>query len=444
MNALKLLRVKVVFSIVLVQMVILATILATLNLSLRGMEFKKSRDFIQYLEENGGHIISHKNKLVEKESTAITTLEQEIQEFKSISQQDKFYNLMDRISFQLLSNTPEIRNYFSVNVSYAGAINEIIYDFPLNYTKDEISSLLKIVLKRNRMKGMVNGVIYSISPTKYGNYLICFLNIKSEIATLNQLFWYSLLIYIGSLVISFLFSIGIAKIITKSTDEAFEKQKRFIADAGHELKTPIAVISANIDVLEPTLKDNKFFQYIKAENKRMGELVKDLLYLAKNDANKNEVNFYDFDFSKAMENAILPFEVIAFESKMKLSINIQKDIQVYGNEKELKQLAIILVDNAIKNSEEGAEITVTAAAEYQKVLFKVRNTGAGIKKEDIEKIFNRFYRADTSRARKTGGYGLGLSIAKSIATEHGGTISVTSEIDKYAEFQLTLPKKAKK
>ena len=138
---------------------------------------------------------------------------------------------------------------------------------------------------------------------------------------------------------------------------------------------------------------------------------------------------------------MLPFEVIAFESQKTLSLNIQKGIICNGDEKSLKQIFVILVDNAIKNSETNDKISVTASADEKKILFKVHNTGAGIPKEELEKIFLRFYRSDYSRARKTGGYGLGLAIAKSIAEDHGGTLYASSEVGKWAEFTLVLPKK---
>ena len=138
---------------------------------------------------------------------------------------------------------------------------------------------------------------------------------------------------------------------------------------------------------------------------------------------------------------MLPFEVVAFEAGKTLEFDIEKHITCNGDEKSLNQVFIILVDNALKNSEEGAHITVRAYAEGQKIIYKVRNTGAGIPKEELEKIFLRFYRSDSSRVRKTGGCGLGLAIARAIATDHDGTLVADSELGEWAEFTLTIPKK---
>jgi signal transduction histidine kinase len=124
-----------------------------------------------------------------------------------------------------------------------------------------------------------------------------------------------------------------------------------------------------------------------------------------------------------------------------MNFDIEKNIMCVGDEKTLKQVFVILVDNAIKNSDKGAKITVRAFSESQRIIYKVHNTGAGIPKEELEKIFLRFYRSDSSRARRTGGYGLGLAIARAIAQDHGGTLVANSELGKWAEFTLTLPKR---
>ena len=153
------------------------------------------------------------------------------------------------------------------------------------------------------------------------------------------------------------------------------------------------------------------------------------------------MSFFDFNFSNAVENSVLPFEVVAFESQKTLELDVQKGIICNGDEKSLKQIFIILVDNAIKNSEEGAKIRVTATSDDKKIVLKVYNTGSGIPKDELEKIFLRFYRSDSSRVRKTGGYGLGLAIARTIAEDHGGTLTATSEVGHWAEFTLTIPKK---
>ncbi|MBQ2481928.1 MAG: GHKL domain-containing protein, partial [Treponema sp.] len=231
-----------------------------------------------------------------------------------------------------------------------------------------------------------------------------------------------------------------SRIAVEPVEEAFLRQRNFIADASHELKTPIAVIGANIDVVEQELPGNKWLGYIKTENSRMAELVKNLLYLAKNDADRNNLCMMKFDFANAVEGAALPFESVAMEQGKSMDISVPEEpLWVMGDESHIKQVAVILIDNAIKNSDAGAVIKISVRAEGKKGFLTVYNTGRGIAEKDIPQIFNRFYRADSSRARSTGGYGLGLTIAKSIADSHRGKITVKSEEGKYAEFTFMMP-----
>ncbi|MBP5175538.1 MAG: ATP-binding protein, partial [Treponema sp.] len=165
-----------------------------------------------------------------------------------------------------------------------------------------------------------------------------------------------------------------------------------------------------------------------------------MLYLAKDDAGKTEFARLPFDLSEAAACAVLPFESVAFEQKKTLEINTGKNmLPVMGDEAKIKQAIIVLVDNALKNSEPGSLIRVTAGKEGNRCFVKVYNTGHGISPEDLNKIFNRFFRSDSSRTRSTGGYGLGLAIAQSIAVAHKGKISVESEENKYALFTLQIP-----
>ena len=445
MNVIKQLQIKFVYSMILIEMIVFAVILLSLNFAITRREVNEAKDFLVYLSNNNGHRPRPKPYHDDKRGGSFPPAEflNDIDATSSASREhpeDFFHNFSDffRVEHATESN---LRNYFSVKILSNGAIVEVIQDFPLNYTDNEIRNLVNGILDDGKISGSVRGVLYYIRELNNSYKLICMVNRNSELKTLNKLYIYSSMLYLLSIIVSVLISIPISKYMSRPAKEAFIKQKQFIADASHELKTPIAVIGANIDVLEGEIKNNKWLEYIKTENKRMGELVKDLLYLAKNDSGRNELTFCDFDFSNAVENSVLPFEVVAFEAGKTLEFDIQKGITCYGDEKSLKQVFIILVDNALKNSEEGAKITVRSYAEGQKIFYKVHNTGAGIQKDELEKIFLRFYRSDSSRARKTGGYGLGLAIARAIAQDHNGSLTADSEFGKWAEFTLAIPRK---
>lgn len=423
------LRIKIIITILAVQAFMLSGIFLVLNLVLTANVNRQTDNFLEQLAKNGGHRPSPPKISGGKGLNKLF--------LQNGLPSSEFSDFGD-------AKAPnEIRNYFSVNVSYSGVINEVITDFPLSYTSDEISKIVILINSENQNKGIVNNFKYLKTEAKYGTFLICILNRTADFELIHQFRIYASLAIFGILLVSFALSLVISKITVKQAMISFENQRRFFADAGHELKTPIAVIGANIDVLssDEKLNSNKFFQYIKSENERMGELVRDLLFLARDDADRLEIQKSKFDFSNAAENAVLPFEAVAFESGMTLNLDIQKGIICNGEEKSLKQLFVILVDNAIKNSDAGALISVKVFAERQNVVYKVRNTGNGIKKEELEKIFLRFYRTDSSRDRKTGGYGLGLSIAKTIAAKHGGTLKAESEYGKWAEFTFTMARK---
>ncbi|MBQ4379169.1 MAG: HAMP domain-containing histidine kinase [Treponema sp.] len=437
---------------VLIEMIVFAAIIFALNFSITRRSNNEAKAFLTFLAKNNGHRPPpkgfhnkkhHDGNFIPPDDDLLRDID--ATSSASLERPDDFFrNLTDFFRIQHTFDA-NMRNYFSVRTGGDGKVLELIQDFPINYTSEEIQTFVDEVLNVYHTTGkkcdMYSGAMFYILDLSPFEKLICVLNRNSELKTLGKFYIYSVLLYILSIIVSVLISLPISKFMVKPAKDAFIKQKQFIADASHELKTPIAVIGANIDVLESEIKGNKWLEYIKTENRRMGELVKDLLYLAKNDAGRNELHFFDFDFSNAVENSILPFEVLAFESQKTLELNVQKGIICNGDEKSLKQIFIILVDNALKNSEEGAKITVTANGDDKRIVFKVHNTGAGIPKEELEKIFLRFYRSDYSRARKTGGYGLGLAIARTIAEDHGGTLTANSEVGQWAEFTLVIPRK---
>ncbi len=190
-------------------------------------------------------------------------------------------------------------------------------------------------------------------------------------------------------------------------------------------------------MVEAKVGTNKWFGYIKDEVQRMSTLVKDLLYLAKCDSNEILYEFKEFNLSRAMYSATLPFESVVYEKGLDLQINIEPDLMYVGDENHIKQVAIIFIDNAIKNTKEKGQIIFTLKNQGGKKHLSVYNTGEGLDQSELKKVFERFYRSDVSRTRDTGGSGLGLSIAATIAEAHKAKIGVTSEKGKWVEFYVS-------
>lgn len=226
--------------------------------------------------------------------------------------------------------------------------------------------------------------------------------------------------------------------------DAFDKQKRFIADASHELKTPLAVIQTNADVLLANSDDTiaaqaKWLHHIKSETERMKTLTNDLLYLTEMDDMREETLHVPFDVSEAVLGVILTMEAVIFEKDISLDYDIEPGLTALGSSEQIKQVCMILLDNAIKYTNPKGAIAVTLKRQHGHVALAVTNTGEGITPDHLDKIFDRFYRADASRSRRQGGYGLGLAIAKSIVERHKGRIAAKSAPGKETTFTVQLP-----
>jgi signal transduction histidine kinase len=227
----------------------------------------------------------------------------------------------------------------------------------------------------------------------------------------------------------------ISKWISKPVIDAFAKQKEFIADASHELKTPLAVIMASSDSLVGKKEDKKLIDNIKNESERMSNLINRLLELAKMEDGRISDNFTNNNLSKIVNMAMLTFEPLAFEKKAKIEGNVEKDIELMSDNESIKELLSILIDNSIKHCEEGSSITVNLTKIKNDIVLEVINKGEAIKEGDEERIFDRFYRASEDRNRKENRYGLGLAIAKGIVKMHNGEIKAKSK-DGYTTFTV--------
>ncbi len=226
-------------------------------------------------------------------------------------------------------------------------------------------------------------------------------------------------------------------------DKAWRQQRQFVADASHELKTPLSVIMANAQLLsDPDRSEQekaRFGEHILATSYKMRELIERLLDLARADNAPEKTDFAPLDFSRLVSDALLPFEPVYFERGLTLCSEISDNISVNGSAAHLRQLVDILLDNAQKYSLVPGEVNITLSMhDRNKCLLTVSNPGEPMTRDELKNIFKRFYRLDRSRTGgEQGGYGLGLSIAESVAAEHGGKIWAESA-DGLISFKLLL------
>lgn len=342
------------------------------------------------------------------------------------------------------------QNSFIVQIDHEGNNPTLITNsLDVDTLTEQINEFITLAMTEEASQGIITvndtQVRFLISNKPYGK-LIVFTDRSNELATLNRLLIICSLIGVLSLIILFIISLFLSKWAIDPMAKAWEKQKQFVGDASHELKTPLTVIAANADVilanpLDLVQNQSKWLGYIKTETQRMTKLVNDLLYLAKLDDDEDILYKMNFNLSESLMNICLPFESVIFEANKIFNMDITPELYYYGDEGRLKQVAVILLDNAIKHTPTGGTIDLSLVADTSKnkIQLTVKNTGPGISAEHLDKIFERFYRVDESRARETGGYGLGLAIAKSIITQHAGSINVLSSKEGPTTFCVTLP-----
>ena len=225
---------------------------------------------------------------------------------------------------------------------------------------------------------------------------------------------------------------------------AWDQQQRFVADASHELKTPLTVILANTSILRAhpersVTSQSQWIESTQSEAERMQELVRDMLDLARPEHAETVREHARVDLTDLVEGGLLQFESVAFERNVSLASDIDRDVSVTGDAARLRRLVTTLLDNACKYVEKGGRIAVTLRQTARRIELHVHNTGTVIAEEDLPHVFDRFYRADKARTRSEGSYGLGLAIAREIAEEHGGSIAAASDETNGTTFTVALP-----
>lgn len=339
--------------------------------------------------------------------------------------------------FQMNEETPFETRYFTVNVNTDGTIKQIDTSHIAAVASGDARNFATKVLSSGNNSGYKGIYKYAIIKQPSGSMLI-FIDCRSQLQTATLFLLISAGVAVGTLLTVFLLVSVLSKKTIKPIMISMEKQKQFITDAGHEIKTPLAIISANTDVLELTGGDNEWIASIRNQTERLDKLVKNLLMLSKMDEDSIKLMFHDFDMSKAVTEIAGSFEAMAETHNKNLILDITPNIILHGDESSIHQLISTLTDNAVKYSNQNGIIRITLTHAKKGIKLEVFNTAEEIYTEDLDHLFDRFYRQDSSRSRETGGYGIGLSIAKSIVEAHHGKISVKSEDGKSICFTVII------
>lgn len=314
--------------------------------------------------------------------------------------------------------------------NHISRVDGVLFDLS---NEEGLQAVVDLCLQNEDDSGIIEGASlrYLRQDTREGTR-IAFVDRNMEISTLSSLVTISLLVGAGSLLAFLLISMFLARWALRPVEEAWEAQKQFVADASHELKTPLTVILANAGIVlshpdQTVRQQSKWIEYIQAEAGRMTTLVENLLFLAKTDESRAQTVLSRINLSDAVWAAVLPFESVVFEQGKTLDCEIAPGLLIDGDEGKIRQLVSILLDNACKYSDDRGTVAVKLeAGRDHRIKLDISNTGGYIPGDQVENIFERFFRLDKSRARQEGGYGLGLAIARSIVELHNARISVHS------------------
>lgn len=340
------------------------------------------------------------------------------------------------INFDYTEETPYENRYFSVTAS-DGTITQINMSHVAAVSATQAYYYAREVLGRDRNVGIVDSYVYMVSSDGDSEHIV-FLDRRSELESMIQLMTLSMVTMVFCLLIVFILVASLSKKAIEPVLENMEKQKQFITDAGHEIKTPLAIISADTDVIEIESGKSEWTQSIRNQVVRLGELTQDMLTLAKmEDSQKNET-FTKFNISRVAEEIVEEFRPMAVKNQIQFLTEITPDLEFYGSEQEIHQLFSVLLNNAFKYVNDQGSIRFHLYKKRSAVILELDNTADNLPEGDLNKLFDRFYRADNARSRETGGYGIGLSIARAACEHHKGNICARKLDEHNIRFRAVL------
>ena len=339
----------------------------------------------------------------------------------------------------LSPETPYESRYFSVVLDETG---QVVYTDTVQIAAiddDTAASYAQAVWQSGRTSGFWENYRYACRSEANG-WRIIFLDCGRTLSGFRTTLLASVMLALVGLGAVLVLLLILSGRIIRPVAESYEKQKRFITDAGHELKTPLTIISADTDLAEMECGENEWLEDIRRQAQRLTGLTEDLIYLSRMEEAQPRLQFLEFPISDVVEEMAQSFLAPARSQDKKLEIEVKPMISCNGDEKAVRQLVSILMDNALKYAPPGGHLTLRLERQGRTVVLTVSNTTVyPVDKESLEHLFDRFYRADQSRNTQTGGYGLGLSIAKSIVSAHRGKIRAESPVPDLLTIVVSLP-----
>lgn len=338
---------------------------------------------------------------------------------------------------QMSAEMPYESRFFTVLIHNDGTVHSTELSHIAAIDSNTATQMTKAVIDSSRQSGYHGNYRYTVIGRKDGTMVI-FLDCTRSLSNFRYFLWISCLIAVIGLAAVFLLIWLLSGRIVKPLLQAHEKQRQFITDAGHEIKTPITIIDADAELLEMELGNNEWLQDIRGQVKRLRDLTGDLIYLSRMDEEQRKLQLLDFPLSDIVSETAGSFLAPAKRGNKEMTVDVEPMLTLCGDEKGIRQLVSILMDNAVKYTDDGGTIGLTLQRQGKTAVLTVCNTCRELHEQEIGQLFDRFYRTDRSRNSATGGYGIGLSIAKAVVTAHKGKIHAAKDGDRL-RITVTLP-----
>lgn len=330
----------------------------------------------------------------------------------------------DRNGFSV--ETPFETRYFTVTVDKNGEITDCDLDRIAAVDETTAEEYAQTVQMKDRTTGFQGIYRYRVTETANGEKCV-FLDCRREISNFRAVLVTTIAVSLLGLAAVFVLVVIFSRMVFRPVEESIQKQKRFITDASHELKTPLTIIDANTEVMEMESGESQWTKSTRKQIQRLSGLVQQLVTLSRLDEEKGLEEKCEFNLSEAVSDCVQPYESLAQTREKNLILNIEENISYTGDERSIRQLVGILMDNAVKYSSGNGNITLTLKKKGKKILLEVYNDADDLPHGKLDVLFERFYRLDNSRNSSTGGAGIGLSVAKAIAQAHKGRIAAENK-----------------
>lgn len=387
----------------------------------------------------GMNLINY-NAIVSEADSTLSILSQNKGRFPDMNINDDFDNHKEKpLQHGMSPELPYESRYFSVLLSESEKVILTETSKIASVDSAEAVEYAQSVINRNDIQGFIEQYRFTCYNDSGGKRII-FLDCSRKLDSFRTFLYASLAMTLAGIVFVFFVICFFAGRIIQPIAESYEKQKRFITDASHEIKTPLTIINANADILEMEIGENESLEDIQQQIKRLKSLTNDLVMLTRMEESEDTMQKIEFPLSEVVAEIAQPFHKLAMQQGKKFICKIQPMLSINGNDKAIQKLVSILMDNAFKYSPQGGTVTLNLVRQNKTVYLSIFNTtDTQIKRKNLEHVFDRFYRTDASRNSETGGHGIGLSVAKAIVTAHGGKIQAFSQDGHSFQITAALP-----